>query len=337
MSALGIDIGTSSTQVCQRQGDVVWDAPTVMTVRRDSTRGRIVPAMIGHEAWTLIGRCPVELATAHPVRDGAIVDLEAARAYLAAVLSEVCGPRWARVHTRAVLAVPAGATGLERRGLLEAADDAGVFRPRLVPGPLAGAVGCGIDPFDRRAHMVVDVGGGTAEALAFCYGGVLAMRSSRVAGDELDLALSQYLRDEHQLLVGDLAAEDIKWQVSGNPDPSLLVYGLDASAGRPRLVTLAATEVLDVLRPTVDGMVATLAGCLDQLPLQVIDDILRQGVCLFGGGAFLRGFDKLLQDALGFPIWLPERPLTCVAEGAASCLDRSALLSTFDGQLSDLT
>lgn len=336
MSAFGIDLGTTSTVVCQRRRGVVWGEPTVMTVRRESRGSRIAPVMIGHEARSLIGRCPVELAVVHPVRDGVVIDLEAARAFLAAVLSSARRTHWLKVRSRAVLAVPAGATPLERRGLLEAADDAGVFRPRLISGPLAGAVACGIDPFDRRAHMVVDVGGGTAEIVAFCYGGILAMRSCRVAGDEIDLALTQYLRTEHHLLVGELTAEDVKCQVSSEPDPSLVVHGLDATNGRPRLVALAAAEVMDVVRPTIDTMVTTLVSCFDQLPPQVIDDILREGVCLFGGGALLGGFDKLLQDALGFPVWLAERPFTCVAEGAAACVGRRALLSAFDGQLSDL-
>jgi rod shape-determining protein MreB len=280
-----------------------------------------------------MGRGPVGLTTVRPLRDGVIIDLEAARGYIVGVLSRITTHPWQRIRPRAVIGVPAGATALERRALVEAAEDAGIRRVRLLPEPIAGALGCGIDPLESRAHMVVDLGGGTSEVTAFCYGGVLAHRSCRVAGDEMTLALFQYLRSEHQLIVGEITAETVKCQAAADPNTSLVAQGMDAATGRPRLVTLGISEVVDAIRPTVDTILATLVNCLEDLPPQAADDILELGLVAFGGGSLMRGFDKLLEDSFAFPVRLADKPLTCVAEGAAMALGRKDVLQAFDGEL----
>jgi rod shape-determining protein MreB len=333
MGGLGIDLGTANTVVCHQSRGVVLDEPSVMVMRTEQRGRRVTPVLVGNQARSLLGRCPVGLATVRPLRDGVIVDLEAARAYIAGVLSRVSEHPWLRIRRHAVIGVPAGATALERRALVEAAEEAGVRRVRLVPEPIAGALGCGLDPLAPRAHMVVDIGGGTSEVTAFCYGGILAHRSCRVAGDELTLALFQYLRSEHQLIVGELTAETVKCQAAVESATSLVAQGMDAATGRPRLVTLGIAEVMDALRPTVDTILATLVNCLEDLPPQAADDILESGVVAFGGGALLRGFEKLLEDSFAFPVQIAERPLTCVAEGAAACLSRRDVLRAFDGEL----
>ena len=223
---------------------------------------------VGHEARELVGRTPVGLITVRPIRDGVITDLQSARG-----LHRGHPPRRPPISVGADPPLrggrgPGGATSLERRALIEAVEEAGVSRVDLVPEPVAGAIGCGIDPLLPRAHMVVDVGGGTAEVSAFCFGGILATRSCRVAGDEMTLALHQYLRQEHQLMVGELTAEDIKIRLrdaaaEGQP---LVVEGRDVLTSRPRLMTLDPKEVAAALRPTVDGIIDALTGCLEDLP-----------------------------------------------------------------------
>ena len=178
-----------------------------------------------------------------------------------------------------------------------------------MPEPIAGAIGCGIDPLQPRAHMVVDVGGGTAEVSAFCFGGILATRSCRIAGDEMTLALHQYLRQEHQLMVGELTAEDIKIRfrdaaAEGQP---LVVEGRDVLSSRPRLITLDPKEIADALRPTVDGIVEALTGCLEDLPPQAVGDIMHEGVIAFGGGFLLAGFEQRLEEEFGFSVHHAER------------------------------
>lgn len=333
MSGYGIDLGTANTVVAHQQRGIVLDEPSVMVVRTDHRGRRVTPVMVGNQARLLMGRCPVGLTTVRPLRDGVIVDLESARGYIVGVLSRIAEHPWQRIRPRAVIGVPAGATSLERRALVEAADESGIKHVRLLPEPIAGAIGCGIDPLQPRAHMVVDLGGGTSEVTAFCYGGILTHRSCRVAGDEMTLALFQYLRSEHQLIVGELTAELVKCQAAAEASTSLVAQGMDAATGRPRLVTLGISEVIDALRPTVDTILATLVNCLEDLPPQAANDILEHGVVAFGGGSLLRGFDKLLEDSFAFPVRLADRPLTCVAEGAAVSLSRRDVLQAFDGEL----
>jgi len=333
MSDFGIDLGTSNTVVCQHRVGIVLDQPSVMVVRSGNHGRRMAPLLIGHEARALVGRCPDGLAVQRPLSDGVVTDLESARAFIVAALSRVGAHPWQPFRPRAVIGVPAGATVLERRALLEAAEEAGVRRARLVPEPIAGALGCGINPLGRRAHLVVDVGGGTAEVTAFCRGGILAQRSCRVAGDEMTLALYQYLRSEYQLVVGELTAEQVKCEIASEETGSLLTQGMDSATGRPRLVTLAVGEVLEALRPTLDPIMAMLAQCLEDLPPQAVSDIMEEGLWAFGGGALLRGFAGLLEDAFGFPVRLPARALPCVAEGAAACLSHREVLDAYDAEL----
>lgn len=321
MSGFGIDLGTANTVVCHQRHGVVLEEPSVLVVRTTDPRPRKVrPLLVGGEARDLMGRCPSGLAAVRPLHDGVIVDLELARAFMAGILGTISTPWWQRIRPRAVIGVPAGATALERRALLEVADGAGVRETDLLPEPIAGAVGCGLDPLEPRAHMVMDIGGGTSEITAFCYGGVLSHRSSRIAGDEMTLALHHYLRSEHQMMVGELAAESLKFGIHGEQGPSMVLQGLDLATGRPRLLTLEAEEVIDALRPTADSIIAALVGALDDLSPQAAEDILTEGVMVFGGTSLLHGFAKLIEAALGFPVRMAERPLTCVAEGAARCL-----------------
>ena len=179
--------------------------------------------------------------------------------------------------------------------------------------------------------MVLDIGGGTSEITAFCYGGVLSHRSSRIAGDEMTMTLYRYLRSEHQLLVGELTAEALKCGVDAEEGLSSVVQGIDLGTGRPRLKTLESAEILEALRPTADAIIATLAGALDDLPPQAADDILTDGVTVFGGSSLLRGFDKLVESAFAFPVRMAERPLTCVAEGAARCLADPDVVRAYEG------
>ena len=322
----GIDLGTANTVVCHPRRGIVLNEPSVMVVMGNNG---MHPVAVGTAARELIGRTAEGMVTIRPMRDGAVTDLEAARNFIVAILSRVTRMPWERVRPRAVIGVPVGATALERRALTEAAEEAGIGRANLIPEPIAGALGSGLDPLARRAQMVVDVGGGTAEVTGFCFGDILTSRSCRVAGDELTEALHRYIRNEHQIAIGELTAEDTKIRTPDDANSSLIVEGRDAVTGRPRLVTLRAGEVTEALRQTCEGIVEILAACLDELPSQAIGDLMRDGLLAFGGGALLHGFPKLLEDAFGFRVRVAERPLTCVAEGAAICMRRSEVQKAF--------
>jgi rod shape-determining protein MreB len=323
---LGIDLGTANTVVSDVRRGIVFDEPTVMLLRPGGSRRERVVA-VGHEAADLLGRTPSRFAAVRPLHDGVVTDLETARVYLRSVLHRAGRRIW--VPARAVIGVPVGSTALEHRALLEAADEAGLRPVTTLDEAVAGAVGCGIDPLERRVHMVVDVGGGTAEAVAFCYGGVLAHRTSKLGGDEMTVAVMRYLREQHQLFVGEHEAENLKIRSGSDGNGPLVLQGRDAATGRPRLATVQAAEVSDAVRPIVDEIVRTLSACLDDLPPQGIADVMAEGVLVFGGSSLVNGFPQELERALGLPVKLAEEPLTCVAEGAAQALRNRPLLAAY--------
>jgi rod shape-determining protein MreB and related proteins len=324
---LGIDLGTANTIVSDVRRGIVFDEPSVMLLRRGGPRRERVLA-VGKDAADLLGRAPSGFVAVRPLHDGVVTDLETARLYLRSVLRQAGRPGWG-VPVRAVIGVPVGSTTLEHRALLEAAEEAGLRSVTALDESIAGALGCGIDPLERRVHMVVDVGGGTAEAVAFCFGGVLAHRTSKLAGDEMTLAVSRYLREQHQLYVGELEAENLKIRSGMEEDGPLVVQGRDAATGRPRLATVQAAEVGEAVQPIIDEIVRTLAACLEDLAPQAIADVLADGVLVFGGSSLIQGFPKELERSLGLPVKLAEEPMTCVAEGAARALHNRPLLAAY--------
>jgi len=326
--ATGIDLGTANTVICRPRGGVVLNEPSVMVISKDNGRRPHLIAC-GKQARALVGHTPQGSVTARPIQDGVIIDLELAKMFITALMGRVSQQSWRRFRARAVIGVPVGATSLERRALLEVADEARIGRAVLIPEPVAAAVACGLDPLGPTTHMVVDIGGGTAEVTAFCYGGIVANRSCRVAGDEMTLALYQHLRQEHHIIVGEVTAEDLKIKAASEEGPSLVVEGRDAGSGRPRLITVAVEEIVQATAPITAEIVQTLAGCLDDLGAQGVKDVMSEGVYLVGGGSLMRGFDKLVEKTFGFPVKLAERPLTCVAEGTAMCLTLPAVLKAY--------
>nr|WP_260152924.1 rod shape-determining protein [Hoyosella altamirensis] len=326
VDGLGIDLGTANTVVGSPSDGIILNEPSVMLVKaKDPYRAMLV----GADARELVGRTPAGLSTVRPMRDGVIVDLDSARAFLKAIIRKVVPPWQLALRPKGVIAVPAGATPLERRALLEVGQEAGLRKVALVPEPVAGALGAGINPLEPRVHLVVDIGGGTAEMTAFCYGGILAHQSCKLAGDELTSALYHYLRAEHGVVVGELTAENAKIHMHDAGEQSLILEGRDASTGRVRLVTLSTDEVAEALRPTTTEIVHALAACQEELPAQAVCDVLAEGLIVMGGGALLGGLTQLLEEASGFPVKVADHPLTCVAEGATRCLSQPEVLSAF--------
>jgi rod shape-determining protein MreB and related proteins len=324
---LGIDLGTATTVLSDVRRGIVFDEPSVMLLRRGGSRRERVLA-VGQDAADLLGRAPSGFVPVRPLHEGVVTDLETARLYLRSVLRKA-GRRGWDFPARAVIGVPVGSSALEHRALLEAADEAGIHPVTALDQSIAGAVGCGIDPLERRVHMVVDVGGGTAQAVAFCFGGVLAHRTSKLAGDEMTRAVSRHLRENHQLYVGELEAEQIKIRSGAEEDGPLVVQGRDAVTGRPRLATLPPGEVATAVRPIIDEIVRALVACLDDLAPQAISDVLAEGVLVFGGSSWAHGLPEELERGLGLPVKLAEEPMTCVADGAARALRNRRLLAAY--------
>lgn len=327
MRGFGIDLGTANTVVGIPDEGIVLNEPSLMMVRATERRRALA---IGRDASDLLDRTPPGIVPVRPICDGVIVDLETARTYVAAVLTKVAPRRRYGIRPTAVIAAPVSATPLERRALLEVGHEAGLRKVGLIPGPVAGALGCGIDPLEPRAHLVVDIGGGTSEVTTLCYGGILSHRSCRIAGDDLTSAILRYLRAEHKIVVGELTAERAKLGAPDTADErSLVVEGRDAATGRARLVTLETEEIMDAIRPTTTSIVQTLSTCLDDLPPRAISDVMSEGILAIGGGSMLRGVPQLLEEAFGLPVKTAERPLTCVAEGATACMAQRDVIAAY--------
>ena len=328
LGGLGIDLGTANTVVCHPLRGVVLNEPSVMALR---SNGHLdpKPVAVGGEARELIGRTPAGIVTTRPLSDGVVTDLDTARTFIVAMLRKLRLRPWERFRSHAVIGVPAGASALERRALIEAAVEAGIRRVTLLPEPVAGAIGSGLDPLAPKAQMVVDVGGGTAEVTAFCFGGILSSASCRVAGDEMTMALYQHLRLEHEIVVGEVTAEDVKVRMASNGKHPITVEGRDGSSGRPRTVRVSPEEVAEAIRPISEMIVQALVACLEELPPQAVGDVMRDGILSIGGGSLAPGFNKLIEEAFGIPVRRAERPLTCVAEGAALALRHPRLLKAY--------
>jgi rod shape-determining protein MreB len=320
---IGIDLGTATTIVCHLRDGVVHDEPSLL-VEWPARRGREL--LIGDAAAALEGRTPPGARVGHPVRGGAVTDLGLVRVYLRELLRATSRGRWRFRRPHAVLSVPVEATPLERRALLESAEEAGFGGADLLLAPLAAALGCGLDLSDSRVQAVVDVGAGTAEIAVFCRGVVLARRSCRHAGDEMTAALRAFLREEHGLHLSTPAADALKIRASGAREP-LTAEGRDATTGRPRVVAVEVGEVEAVVAPTVRRAAAALGECLGDLPVAGVPDLLAGGVVLVGGGSSAPRLREELETALGLPVKVPERPRTCVAEGLALAGTRPELRS----------
>ena len=326
MEGVSIDLGTANTVVCHTEQGVLFDEPSVMAFRHNGGRRPAILA-VGNDAQALVGRAPEGVQVVHPLEDGVITDLETTRRYLREILVRIAPSWWDRRRLAVALGVPAGATALQRRALLEAAEEAGIGRAQLVVEPVAGAVGCGVDPLKRKTHLVVDIGAGTSEVAAFGSGGMLAYRSSPQAGAEMTLAVYHHFRHEHQLVVGELAAEQIKMRAGLEPHQTLAVEGQDAASGKARVIEVGADEVVAAITPVVDDIIQTLAACLEDLPAQSVRDVMSEGLIAVGGGSMLPGFEQNLKESFGFSPRMADRPLTCVAEGAARCLADPELLA----------
>jgi rod shape-determining protein MreB len=310
---IGIDLGTGTTVVCHPRDGVVHDGPTLL-VEWPARRGREL--LLGDAAAALDGRTPPGARVGHPVRGGTVTDLSLVRTYLHELLRQVPRGRWRVRRPRAVISCPVDATPLERRALLESAEEAGLGQVSLLEAPLAGALGCGLDLADARVQAVADVGAGTAQIAVFCRGAVLARRSCRHAGDEMTAAVRAHLREHHGLHLSASTADALKVRASSAREP-LAAEGRDVTSGRPRTVTVEAAEIETAVAPVVRRTVEALGDFLDDLPVAGVPDLLAGGVVLVGGGSSAPHLRDDLEKALGLPVKVPERPRTCVAEGLA--------------------
>lgn len=323
---MGIDLGTCNTLVCVKGEGIVLNEPSVVAVRKgtnqvlDTEHGKAV----GLVAKEMLGRTPGSITAIRPLKDGVIADFDITEAMLSYFIKKVHGHR-GLAHPRVVIAIPSGITAVEKRAVYNSAERAGARRVFLVPEPKAAAIGAKLPIFDATASMIVDIGGGTTEVAVMSLADIAICTSLRVAGDDMDEAIVNYMKRTYNLMIGPQTAENIKLRIGSaaptNQEESTEVKGRDMISGLPRRAALKSEEVREALKEPVGAIVEAVLRTLEQLEPELAADLVDNGVHLAGGGALLRGLDQVLAKATGLDVRIVEDPLTCVARGTSEYLD----------------
>ena len=324
-SDIGIDLGTANTLVYVKDKGVVLREPSVVAVQAGTNN----VLAVGDEAKRMLGRTPSNIVAVRPLKDGVIADFEVTEAMLRHFISKVHNGR-VRAKPRVVIAVPAGITEVEKRAVQESAMHAGAREVYLIEEPMAAAIGVGLPVQDPAGNMIIDIGGGTTEVAVISLSGIVFSRSLRVAGDELDKAIVQYMKRSYNLMVGERTAEEIKIKIgSAHPmeqETSAEVKGRDLVTGMPKTRMITSQEVREALLEPISAIVDSVRVALESCPPELSADLVDRGLVLAGGGALLRGLDKLLSEQTGLPVHVAEDPLSAVAEGTGKCLNEIKFL-----------
>ncbi len=323
---LSIDLGTANTLIYVRGQGIVLNEPSVVAVRQD--RGPGGPksiAAVGMEAKRMIGRTPGSIVAIRPLKDGVIADFTVTEKMLQHFIRKVHENRFFRPSPRVLICVPCGSTQVERRAIKESAAGAGARDVYLIEEPMAAAIGAGMPVGEARGSMVLDIGGGTTEIAVLSLNGIVYSASVRVGGDRMDEAIINYVRRNYGTLIGETTAERIKHEIGsafpGKEVHEIEVKGRNLSEGVPRSFTLNSNEILEALQEPLTGIVSAVRIALEQTPPDLGSDIAERGMVLTGGGALLRGLDRLLMEETGLPVIVAEDPLTCVARGGGRALE----------------
>lgn len=319
---IGIDLGTANTLVNVRGKGIVINEPSWVAIKK-STRE---PLAIGIQAKEMVGRTPANVIAVRPLRDGVISEFEITQAMLRYFIMKAHQQTVVPLpYPRVVVGIPSGATEVEKRAVYDAAMSAGAREAYLIEEPRAAALGAGLPVSDVRGSMVVDVGGGTTEVAVISMGGIVVSRSLRVAGDELDQDIIQYIRNKYNLFIGERMSEQVKIQIgSAFPLPTektMTVRGRNLVSGLPETLEISSVEIREAISGSVQVIVDTVKDALDEAPPEIVSDLIETGICLAGGGALLQGFAERLHDELNLRVWAAEDPMTCVARGAGMVLE----------------
>jgi rod shape-determining protein MreB len=318
---IGIDLGTANTLVYVKNRGIVINEPSWVTIEKRTRE----PLAVGQKAKEMMGRTAGNILTLRPIRDGVISEFDITQVMLTYFIGQVHEQSIVPLpRPRVVIGIPAGVTEVEKRAVYDAAMSAGAREAYLIEEPIAAALGAGLPVGDVKGSMVVDIGGGTTEVAVVAMGGVIVSRSLRVAGDEMDQDVVQYIRNKYNLLVGEGVAEQIKIKIgSAYPLPqekTAEARGRNLVNGLPESIDISSVEVRDALSGSIQVIVDTIRDALDEVPPEVVADLMDTGICLAGGGALLQGLADRLADELNLRVWQAEDPLTCVARGTGVIL-----------------
>ena len=317
---IGIDLGTANILVTIKGKGIVLREPSVVAI--DIKTGDILAT--GYEAKEMLGRTPENIKAVRPLKDGVIADFTATQLLLKNILRKVC-QRYNARRPRVVVGVPSGITEVEERAVEESVMQAGAREVYLIEEPMAAAIGSGLNVADASGSMVVDIGGGTTEVAVISLGGIVVSKSLRIAGDELNEDIINYIKREENIAIGETTAEEVKMKI-GCADPlmtdlSMEIRGRDLSTGLPRNIVLKSSQVMEAMGESIDKIVETIKQALEKTPPELASDLIEKGIMLTGGGALIQNFDKLLSRGTNIPIYIASEPLDCVVKGTEKTLE----------------
>ncbi len=323
---IGIDLGTSNTLICVRNKGILIREPSVVAVAVGSGEKRVVA--VGNEAKEMIGRTPGSIVAVRPIKDGVIADFGTTAEMLRQFIKKAMASS-PLARARVMICIPSGVTEVERKAVHDAAVSAGARYVSLIEEPMAAAIGAGVSVTEPRGSMIVDIGGGTTEVAVISLGDIVSSRSIRVAGDMFDDSIVQYIRKTYNVLIGERTAEELKITI-GSAAPyegegAIDVRGRGLIDGLPKNIEVTSEDIRLALTDPVSQIVENVRLTLEKTPPELAADIMDSGILLTGGGALLRGIDRLLTEKTGMPAHIAEEPTDCVATGTAICLNRDIL------------
>ncbi len=328
---LAIDLGSANTLVYVKGKGIALSEPSVVAIRTDNRHKNRVLA-VGGDAKRMVGRTPSNIVAIRPMKDGVIADFEVTEAMLRHFIRKVHNRR-NLIRPRIIVCVPSGITQVERRAVRESAESAGAREVFLIEEPMAAAIGAGLPITEPTCNMVVDIGGGTTEVAVISLAGIVYSRSLRVGGDKMDESIIQYIKRKYNLLIGERTAEIIKTTIGNaypNPNPDDLeiieVKGRDLVSGIPKILAIDSEEVRVAIAEQIDQIVATVKIALEQTPPELAADVVDKGIVMTGGGALLKGMDRLLREETSLPITVIDDPLSTVVLGSGKALDNIEIL-----------
>ena len=327
---MGIDLGTCNTLVCVKGEGIVLNEPSVVAVRRGTNQVLRGGNAVGHVAKEMLGRTPGSISAIRPLKDGVIADFDITEAMLGYFIRKVHG-RNRLVRPRVVIAVPSGITAVEKRAVYNSAERAGSRRVYLVEEPMAAGIGAGLPIGEATASMIVDIGGGTTEVAIMSLADIAVCHSIRVAGDDMDAAIIAHMRKKYDLMIGLQTAEAVKIELGtvadgdGDGDATREVRGRDVVSGLPRKCVVTSADIREALTEPVNQIIDCVLSTLEEAEPELAADLVENGIHLAGGGALLRGIDRMIADKTGLEVKLVDDPLSCVARGTSVYLENLAM------------
>ena len=322
---LGIDLGTANTLVCIQGRGIVLNEPSVVAVKRGTNQVLMNGQAVGHVAKEMLGKTPGSIEAIRPLKDGVIADFEITEVMLRYFISKVHNRTWA-YRPRVVIAVPSGITTVEERAVRESTTRAGAREVYMIEEPRAAGIGVGLPVAEPTGSMIVDIGGGTTEVAVLSLGSIVTSMSIRVAGDEMDEAIVNHMKRTYNLLIGPQTAERIKIEIGSayklDEEMSMEVRGRDLIAGLPRRAVVNSEEIREALKEPVDAIVQATKLTLEQTEPELAADLVTNGMVVAGGGALLRGIDRVIAEETGLPVRIAEDPMSAVVMGTYMFLEQ---------------